>query len=148
MSSSVQIDNKGKDILILGGGPTQVLYYIPLTAEAIYPINFLQPNKRFVLILRYNECNSFLFVNAQIYQFKAKDSEIKDYSLCLGNISKGFTVNNMKKPGLKGVVKFFSIVFNPIDINNILDIHKYLTKKPWYKMLGVYCIINWHRKCI
>ena len=40
-------------------------------------------------------------------QFKAKDSEINDYALCLGNISKDFTSNNIKKTGLKGVVKFF-----------------------------------------
>ena len=41
------------------------------------------------------------FVNAtKIYQFKAKDSEIKKYPLCLGNISKDFTANNIKYPGL------------------------------------------------
>ena len=34
-----------------------------------------------------------------------------------------------KKTGLKGVVKFFSFNFNPIDTNNILDIHKYLMKR-------------------
>ena len=50
--------------------------------------------------------NSFLFVDAtKIYQFKAKDSEIKDSALCLGNISKDFTINNMKKTGLKRIVK-------------------------------------------
>ena len=32
-----------------------------------------------------------------MYQFKAKDSEIKDYELCLDNISKGFAINIMKK---------------------------------------------------
>ena len=88
MSSSVNID-KGKDILILGKGPTQGLDNITLTAEAKYPINFTQPNKRFVFSLHYNGSNSFLFVNAKkIYEFKAKNSEIKDYALCLGNISK------------------------------------------------------------
>ena len=41
--------------------------------------------------------NRFLFANGtKIYQFKAKNSEIKDYALCLGNISKDFTNNNMK----------------------------------------------------
>ena len=35
----------------------------------------------------------------------------------------------MKITGLKGVVSFFSADFNPIDTNNILDIHKYLMKK-------------------
>ena len=93
MSSSAHIDNKNKDILILSEGPNTTL-----TAEAKYPINFTQPRKRFVLSLHYNGSNSFLFVNAtKIYQFKAKDPEIKDYTLCLGNISKDFTINNMKK---------------------------------------------------
>ena len=79
-------------------------------AEAKYPINFTQPRKRLVLSLHYNGRNSFLFVNAtKIYQFEAKDSERKDYTVCLGNISKDFTSNNMKKTRLKGSVKFFSV---------------------------------------
>ena len=48
MSSSVHVDNKGKDILILDEGPTQGLNHI-LTAEAKYPINFTQSRKIFVL---------------------------------------------------------------------------------------------------
>ena len=61
-----------------------------------------------------------MFVNTtKVYQFKAKNSEIKDYDLCLGNISKDFTINNLKKTGLKGDVNFFSVDFNPIDTNNI-----------------------------
>ena len=75
-SSSVPIDNKNKDILILGKGPAQGLNDTTLTAKAI---NFTQPRKRFILSLHYNGNNSFLFVNAtNVYQFKAKDSEIKD----------------------------------------------------------------------
>ena len=89
MSSSLHLDKKGKDILILGEGPTQGLDDITLTAEAKYPINFIQSRKRFVLSLHCNGSNSFLFVNAtRVYQFKAKNSKIKDYALCLGNISK------------------------------------------------------------
>ena len=111
MSSAVHIDNKGKYILILGVEPTQGLDDTTLIAEAIYPINFTQPNKRFVLSLHYNGSNIFLFVNAtKIYQFKAKNCEIKDYALCLGNISKDFTINNMEKTGLKGVVNFFLLI--------------------------------------
>ena len=80
MNSSVHIDNKRKDILVLGEGPTQGLDDTTLTAEAKYPINFTQSGKRFVLSLQYNESNSFLFVIAIIMcQFKAKDSEEKDY---------------------------------------------------------------------
>ena len=98
MNSSVYTDNKGKYILILREEPTQGLDDTTLTAEAIYPINFTQPNKRFVLSLHYNGSNSFLFVNCtESYQFKAKNSEIKYYALCLGNITKYFTINNIKK---------------------------------------------------
>ena len=106
MNSSVYVDNKNKDILIPGEGPTQGLDDTAVTAEAKYPINFTQPNKRFVLILHYNGSNSFLFPNAtKIYQFKAKNSEIKDYTLCLGNISKDFTINNMKYNVIKYDIK-------------------------------------------
>ena len=47
---------------------------------------------------------------------KAKDSEIKDYTLCLGNISNDFTINNMRKTRLKKSVNFFSIFYKSIDI--------------------------------
>ena len=98
MNSSVDIDNKGKDILILGEGPTQGLDDTTLKAEAKYPINFTQSGRRFVLSLHYNGSNSFLFVNAtKVYQFKAKNSVIKDYALYLGNVSKDFTTNKMRK---------------------------------------------------
>ena len=36
MNSSVHVDNNGKDILILGEGPTQGLDDMTLTAEAKY----------------------------------------------------------------------------------------------------------------
>ena len=64
MRSSVHTDNNGKDTLIRGEGSTQGLDDTTLTAEAIYPINFTQPNKKFALSLHYNGSNSFLFVNA------------------------------------------------------------------------------------
>ena len=65
----------------------------------------------------------------KVYQFKTKDSEIKYYALCLGNILKDFTIYNMKKTGLKGVVTFFFVYFNPTNTNDILDIHKDLMEK-------------------
>ena len=79
MSSSVNVDNENKDILILGEGPKQGLDDTTLTADAKYLINFTQPNKRFVLSLQYNESNSFLLANAtkKMYQLKAKTSEIR-----------------------------------------------------------------------
>ena len=77
MSSSVHVDNKGKDILILGKSPTQGLGEHSLTAEKMYSINFTVTKKKFCLSLHYNGANSYLFVNGtEIIKFKAKDSEI------------------------------------------------------------------------
>ena len=67
MSSSIHIDNKKKDILVLGRGPTQGLEST-LTAEKMYSINFTVTKKKFCLSLHYNEANSYLFVNGtEIY---------------------------------------------------------------------------------
>ena len=98
MGLSVHIYNKNKDSLILGEGPAQGLDNTTVTADSEYPINFTQSGKRFKFSLHHNESNSFLFVNAtKIYQFKSKDSETKYNTLCLGNNSKDFTINNTKK---------------------------------------------------
>ena len=58
-----------------------------------------------------------VFLNAsKIYQFKAKDSEIKPYPSCLGNISKYSTIDNMEKTELNRNIKVFSVNYNAIDI--------------------------------
>ena len=96
ISSSAHIDNKKKDILILGKGPTQGLEHT-LTAEKMYSINFTVTKKKFCLSLHYNGANSYLFVNGkEIIKFKAKYSEIVSTPLCLENISKDWTVDNKK----------------------------------------------------
>ena len=64
MSSSAHIDNKKKDILVLGKGPTQGLEHT-LTAEKMYSINFTVTKKKFCLNLHYNGENSYLFINVQ-----------------------------------------------------------------------------------
>ena len=100
MSSSAHISNNKKDILILGKGPTQGLEHT-LTAEKMYSINFTVTKKKLCLSLHYNGANSYLFVNGtEIYKFKAKDSEIVASPLCLGNISKDWSADNMKKQDL------------------------------------------------
>ena len=130
MTSSVHIDNKRKDILILGEGPTQRFDDTALTVETKYYINFTQSNRKFCLSLHYNGSNKFLFVNGtKKYQFKARDSEIKAYPLCLGNVSVDFSAINMIKTGLDGSAYDFSIDSNIIDKSNIINIHKYLMKK-------------------
>ena len=76
MSSSIHIENKKKDILVLGRGPTQGLEST-LTAEKMYSITFTVTKKKFCLSFHYNGANSYLFVNGtEIMKFKAKDSEI------------------------------------------------------------------------
>ena len=116
MSSSVHIANKGKDILILGRGPTQRLNNTTLTAETLHLTNFTRPGIKVCLSLHYKGNNSFSFVNAtKMYQFKAKDSEIKIYSLCLGNISGDFSANNMK-------MHDFSVDYRAFDAINIINI--------------------------
>ena len=83
-----------------------------------------------MLSLHYNGANSCLFVNGtQIYKFKAKYSEIVAASLCLGNISKGWSIDNMKKTGFNGYVYDFSVDYDATDVKDIVDIHKYLRKK-------------------
>ena len=64
----------------------------------MYSINFTENNKKFCLSMHHNGDNSYLFVNGiKIYKFKAKDSEIVASPLCLGDISKDFSVDNMEK---------------------------------------------------
>ena len=73
-------------------------------AEKLYSINFTENDKKFCLSLHYNGANSYLFVNGtDVYEFKANDSEIVASPLCLGNISKEFSVDNMKKNRIKWI---------------------------------------------
>ena len=128
-SSFPHTGNMTKDILILGKGTTQGLEHT-LTAEILYSINFTENNMKFCLSLHYNELNSYLFVNgSEFIKFKGKDSEIVTIPSCLGNISKDFSVNNMKKTGLNRYVYDFSVDYDAIAVDDILDIHKYLMKK-------------------
>ena len=93
----------GKNVIIFGGDmrthlgimiiKLKISYFLILAAEANYPINFIQPRKRFVLNIHYNRSNSFVFVNAtEVYQFKAKATKIKNLTRCIGNISKDFII--------------------------------------------------------
>ena len=81
----------------------------------MYQINFTVTKKKFCLSLQYNGANSDLFVNGtEIYKFKAKDSEIVTSLLCLGNISKDWSTDNMKKTGLNRYVYDFSVDYDAI----------------------------------
>ena len=96
----------------------------------MYSINFTELNKKLCLSLHYNGANSYLIVNGkEIHKFKAKDSEIVATLLCLGSISKDWSLDYMKKTGLNGYIYDFSVDYDFIAIDEILDIHKYLMKR-------------------
>ena len=81
--------------------------------------------------MHYNVANSYLFVNgAEINKFRTKETEINTIHLCLENISKVFSVDNMKKTGLNRYVYDFSVDYDAFAVDDILDIHKYLMNKP------------------
>ena len=84
--------------------------------------------------LHYNGANSYLSVNGTgIHKFKAKDSEIVATPLCLGNISKDWSLDNLKKLDL--MVYDFGVDYDTIAADDILGIYKYLMEKNniiWY----------------
>ena len=130
MSSSVHANNRPKNILVLGKDFVQGLDNTTIYAEKFYSVNYNKTNTKSCLSLHYNGANSYLFVNgAKIHKFKAKDSEILGTSLCLGNISKDISVDNIKKTRIHGYVYDFSVDYDAIAVDDILDIHKYLMRK-------------------
>ena len=65
----------------------------------------------------------------EIFKFKVKDSEIVASPLCLGNISKDWTVDNMKRTGFTGYIYDFSEDYDVVAVDDIKNIHKYLMEK-------------------
>ena len=65
----------------------------------------------------------------EIYKFKGKDSEIVASPLCLGNISKDWSADNMKKTEFNSYVYDFSVDYDATDVDDIKDICKYLMKE-------------------
>ena len=76
--------------------------------------------------MHYNGVNSYFFVNGkEIHKFRAKDSEIVATLLCLVNISKNWSVANMKKTVLNGYIHDFGVDYDAIAVDDILEIHNY-----------------------
>ena len=80
--------------------------------------------------MHYNGASSYLFVNGkEIHKFTAKILKINPYELCLGNISKDWSADKLKRTGLKGYVYDFSVDYDATTISDITNIHKYLMEK-------------------
>ena len=83
MSSSGHVDNREKDVLIVGHGPVQRSDDTASNAEKAYAVNFSEQQKKFCLSLYYKGANSYIFVSSvEMYKFKAKGSEINAALLC------------------------------------------------------------------
>ena len=96
----------------------------------MYSTNFTVTNKNFYLSLHFNGDSSYLFVNdKEVVNFKAKDSEIVPYPLCLGNVSQDFSPTNTTNTGLFGYIYDFSIDYKAITYDKIHNIHRYMTEK-------------------
>ena len=114
----------------MGKGPTQGFEHTQ-SAGKKYLINFMVQYKKFCLGFHYNGADSYLFVNGkEIHKLKAKDSEIVATPLCLGNISKDWTVDNMKETGLNEYVYGFSVDYSDTAVDYILDIELF-DEKEW-----------------
>ena len=130
MSSSVHANNRANNFLFPGKGFIQGLNRTTIYAEKMYLTNFTVTNKNFCLSLHYNGDSSYLFVNDKgIANFKAKDSEILPYQLCLGNVSNDFSPLNTTNTGLYGYIYDFSVDYKAITNDKIHDIHRYLMEK-------------------
>ena len=80
-------------------------------------INFTVNYKKFCLSLHYNGAKSYLFVNGtEIHKFKAKDSEIVATPLCLGNVSKDFSVDNTKKQNQMDMFMILVMIIMPFQL--------------------------------
>ena len=112
---------------VLGLGPSEINKRIG-AAEKMFPINFTQTGKKFVLSLHYRGDESKLVVNGQdIYKFKAKTYR-GGQSLRLGSIS-DFPKKEQKEVGLDGKVYEFSVDGRQSSDYDIKAIHTYLMKK-------------------
>ena len=108
LSDSLHENNRANNILLLGKDFIQRVNGTTIYAEKVYSINFTDKNKKCCLSLQYNGADSYSF---------------------LGNTSKDFSVDNMKKTGINGYVYDFSIDYDNIAVDDILNIHKYLMDK-------------------
>ena len=100
-------------------------------------VNFTDHREKYCLSFHYNGANSYLFVNGtEIIKLRAKDSEIVATPLCLGNVAKDWSLDNTNDTGLNKYIYDFSVDYDTIAVDDILDIHKYLMEKSDMKMFG------------
>ena len=78
----------------------------------------------------------------KLLNLKQKILKFQHNPLCLGNISKDWSIDNMKKTGLKGYIYDFSVDYDDIAVSDILDIHEYLMKKKKKKSIKMFGFVK------
>ena len=117
-----KIENRKKDILILGKGPTQDLEKMQKKCIQLILLKIIKNSVWVCIIMK--QTVIYLLMVEKLINLKQKILK-----LCLGIISKDWTVDNMKKTGLNWHVYDFSVDHDAIAIDHVFDIHKYLMKK-------------------
>ena len=127
MSFSVHKTNGENHIYVMGDRFTQGIHNTTLYVERNYWRNFTDLGKKFVLSLHYNGDDSYLFVNGrQELKFKAKDDQVINEKLCLGNLSIEWTTSESEKAGLYGNIYDFVVDYKAINgVKPIYNIHKF-----------------------
>ena len=130
-SSSIHATNRANNIYIMGKYFIQGFNNATIYAEKNFHNNFTEFGLKFALSLHYNGDNSYLFSNGrQELKFKAKDDQIINEKLCLGNLSSEWTTDELEKTGLYGNIYDFVVDYKAINgVKPIYDIHRYLMTK-------------------
>ena len=131
MSSSIHATNRPNNIYVMGKEFIQGINDTTIYAEKLFHNNFTELGVKFVLSLHYNGDNSYLFANGrQELKFKAKDDQIINEKLCIGNLSSERTKSESEKTGLYRNIYDFVVDYKPIvGVNAIYDMHRYLMVK-------------------
>ena len=131
MSSSIHATNRANNIYVMGKDFIQGINDTTIYAERLFHNNFTEFGVKFVLRLHYNGDNSYLFANGRKeLKFKAKDDQIINEKLCLGNLSSEWTSSESEKTGVYGNIYDFVVDYKAINgVKPIYDMHRYLMTK-------------------
>ena len=130
MSSIIHATNRANNIYVMGKEFIQGINDTTIYAEKLFHNNFTELGEKFVLSLHYNGDNSYLFANArQELKFKAKDDQMINEKLCIGNLSREWTKSESEKTGLYGNIYDFVVDYRAINGLPTYDMHRYLMTK-------------------
>ena len=112
-SSCIHATNRTSNIYVMGKDFIQGINDTTIYAEKLFHNNFTEFGLKFILNLHYNGDNSYLFANGrQELKFKAKNDQIINEKLCLGNLSSEWTTSESEKTGLYGGIFDFVVDTN------------------------------------